>query len=651
MSDTPSSMKRSKAPLSEALCMIEDAGLVALDLETTGLDPRRNEVRLIQVSDGTSTFIVDCQRVDATPLVQALRSKTILAHGADFEYQFLYHRYGVELEDVRDTLLMTRVLACGDMSVSASLGALAERMLDTALDKEMQGADWSGELTSRHYDYAAKDVQVLFPLFAGLAGELARAGLEGVAALENVALPAVARMKLAGVPIDKVGWDAASAAATEELEALKREMLELDGLPERDPVPQTWALQGKECLEMLRAAGVEAAGTTTKELKPYEEHELVRQLLAYRKAKGAERETLKAAVLDLAPEKPPKPAPPWNFGSQQQIQEICYKLLGYYPRSVDEATLLRSVEHHPFFRYMLRYRKLSKRVSTYGTGWFKEAYDPNNGRVYANWHQVGTSTGRFACSAPNLQNIPAEYRRFVIAPPGRSLVSVDYSQIEVRVYAKIVEETALLDLFDQGADIYKSTAANLLDIREEEVTKTQRQKAKAIVLGLLYGLSARGLPGYAFSNYGVEILPDEAEELIEKFFELYPAIAADHDKVLTELNETGSVDRVTIAGRRRDGIVVRNEAINAPIQGSAADGLKKSMAAVHRRLKRFKGTAFTIISLHDELVIECDEEDADEVLRLVKEAMTEAMDELLNAEGRRVPVKVTGTVTNVWSKD
>jgi DNA polymerase-1 len=171
------------------------------------------------------------------------------------------------------------------------------------------------------------------------------------------------------------------------------------------------------------------------------------------------------------------------------------------------------------------------------------------------------------------------------------------------------------------------------------------------MLGLLYGLSAVGPPECAFKNYGVEISSDEAEKLIEGFFELYPAIATDHDDVLAELHETGSVDRVTLAGRRRDRITNRNEALNAPIQGSAANGLKLAMSLVYRRLKRFDGTAFIIGTFHDELLVECDEADAKEVLEIIKTSMLEAMDGLVNAGELKVPIKVTGGTTKSWSKD
>jgi DNA polymerase I len=228
---------------------------------------------------------------------------------------------------------------------------------------------------------------------------------------------------------------------------------------------------------------------------------------------------------------------------------------------------------------------------------------------------------------------------------------MDYSQIEVRVYAKIVAETALLEIFENPeADVYRTTAANMIEISEDEVTEEDRQKAKAIVLGILYGLSAAGLPAYAFKSYGVVIPPDEAEDLIERFFELYPKIAEDHAHVLDDLREDGYVDRQTITGRRRDGITVRNEAINAPIQGSAADGLKLAMSKAYAGLKKFGGSAFIAGAFHDELLVECDEGDAGDVQDVVEAAMLEAMEELLNAEPPKVRIKVSGGVSPVWTK-
>jgi len=191
----------------------------------------------------------------------------------------------------------------------------------------------------------------------------------------------------------------------------------------------------------------------------------------------------------------------------------------------------------------------------------------------------------------------------------------------------------------------------MLGVPDAEVTKPQRQLAKALVLGMLYGLSAYGLPNYAFKNYGSKMSPEEAKDYVEAFYELFPKIAEYHRNTRGEFYKNGSVDRQTLTGRRRHGITVINEAINMPVQGVAADGLKIAMARVHERLRQYGDSAFIVATIHDELLVECEEGDADEILDIVEEAMVEAMDKLINEDEPRVPIKVEGRVTKIWTKE
>lgn len=314
-------------------------------------------------------------------------------------------------------------------------------------------------------------------------------------------------------------------------------------MPERNPTPQSWALQGADCLAMLHAAGLaDVTGTTAKDLKHYEDHELVKRLLVYRKTKGEEREDAKAAVLEFAPGKPSRPAPPWNFGSPQQVIDIAYEILGFELDSTNEGNLLRYVDRHPFFEHMLEHRKLKKLVSTYGKGWFQKVYDEDTARVYPAWWQIGTTTGRVASGekgkVPNAQNLPGSYRKFFVAPEGRTFVDADYSQIEVRVLAKMLGEEYLLALYGApdyeapSKDVYRDTAASMLGIDKDAVSKEQRDLAKPIMLGMSYGLSERGLPYYAFTKFGIDAMsPEDAEAYVLAFYELYPKIEAYHDGV------------------------------------------------------------------------------------------------------------------------
>src|SRR5215208_410327 len=181
-----------------AVRAVENASVVALDLETTGLNPRRDRIRLVQVSDSEKIFVIDLFRRDGRPLFEALARDdlVVLAHGGDFEWRFVYHHFGIALDNIVDTLLLARLATMGDMTLRAGLGELAESELDITLDKEMQKADWTVDpLPKRQLDYAAMDVKVLPPLYEKLSDVIRTTGQARVAEIENQALPAFALMK------------------------------------------------------------------------------------------------------------------------------------------------------------------------------------------------------------------------------------------------------------------------------------------------------------------------------------------------------------------------------------------------------------------------------------------------------------------------
>jgi len=395
--------------------MVEDADVVAFDIETTGLDPRHSKIRLAQVSDGEKIFVLDLFKRDPDalrPLFEALSREdlTVLAHGGDFEWRFVYHHFGIALENITDTMLLTLIALAGDRT-GFGLGDIVREELEIELDKDMQKADWTADpLPRRQLDYAAMDVKVLPQLYELCLEKIEETNQERVARIEHDAQPAFALMQYVGMPVDKAAWDAYAEKAERVLRRFERHMLEAPWMPQRPPVEQTWALQGADCLEMLHKAGYEGlTGTTANELTKVK-GELIEMLLAQRKAKGEARGYLKKRVLEIAPKKPSKSAPPWNFGSPQQVTEIASIILGEELESTGVGTLLLYAKEHPFFSHMLTHRRLKKLVSTYGRGWFQQAYNEETGRVYPAWRQIGTSTGRVASGrkgeAPNAQNIP-----------------------------------------------------------------------------------------------------------------------------------------------------------------------------------------------------------------------------------------------------
>jgi DNA polymerase-1 len=247
-----------------------------------------------------------------------------------------------------------------------------------------------------------------------------------------------------------------------------------------------------------------------------------------------------------------------------------------------------------------------------------------------------------ACSKPNLQNLPrdARYRRCFAAPPGRVLVKADYSQIELRIAAKVAGEGRMIEAYRRGEDLHALTARQILG--KQDVTGADRQLAKAVNFGLLYGMGARGFRVYARSHYGVELTERQAQEYRGAFFAAYPGLARWHAKV----GRTGDspIETRTLAGRRRRGVVRFNDKLNCPVQGTGADGLKKALALLWQRRAECPG-AVPVLVVHDEIVVECDAGRAEAVAAWLKHAMLDGMAPLV----RPVPVEVEVRAAPTWA--
>src|SRR5262249_14699664 len=233
-----------------------------------------------------------------------------------------------------------------------------------------------------------------------------------------------------------------------------------------------------------------------------------------------------------------------------------FALAGIVLEKTDDDAL--AAVDHPLAALLRAHRSASKRVSTYGSEWAGKAY--HDGRLFAGWKQIGADPGRMVCSSPNLQNLPRDprYRRCIVAPPGRVLIKADYSQIELRIAARISGDKALLDAYARGLDVHTLTAQRILG--KEEVTKADRQTAKSLNFGLLYGMGAKGLRAYALSNYGVELTEDEARGYREAFFDTYAGLRRWHRSV-----PEAPADTRTLTGRRRQGVARFTEKLNTPV--------------------------------------------------------------------------------------
>jgi DNA polymerase-1 len=328
----------------------------------------------------------------------------------------------------------------------------------------------------------------------------------------------------------------------------------------------------------------------------------------------------------------------WNWDSPVQVKEALSRAGCEVPDTADET--LAKVEH-PLAGLLRRYREARKRCGTYGAGWLKHV--ANDGRVYPSWRQLGAASGRMSCSEPNMQQLPrGEYRRCVAAPPGRVLVKADYSQIELRIAAKVSGDAALLDAYARGEDLHARTARSVLGIAE--VSSEHRQIAKALNFGLLYGMGAKGFRDYARTQYGLTLTEDEARGYRDAFFKAYPGLAAWHRRV----GQSGkaAIQTRTLIGRRRLDVGRFTEKLNAPVQGSGADGLKAALALLWERRQECPG-AFPVLAVHDEIVLECDQSQAEAAAAYLRQAMVDGMAPLVHP----VPVEVAVKVGRTWGGD
>ena len=300
--------------------------------------------------------------------------------------------------------------------------------------------------------------------------------------------------------------------------------------------------------------------------------------------------------------------------------------------SANEEALEAIAVMHELPRIILDYRSLAKLRSTY-TDKLPEMVNPNTGRVHTSYHQAGAATGRLASSDPNLQNIPIRtddgrrIRRAFIAPPGRSIVACDYSQIELRIMAHLSEDDSLLRAFTSGADIHRATAAEVFGKTIDDVAGNVRRAAKAINFGLMYGMSAFGLAKQLGIGRG------EAQDYIALYFSRYPGVRDFMERTRQEARERGYVE--TVFGRRLhlENIAARNQglragaeraAINAPMQGTAADIVKRAMISIDAWLAGLGGQALMLLQVHDELVFEVEDAFVDTLIAGASERMAAA---------------------------
>jgi DNA polymerase-1 len=365
-----------------------------------------------------------------------------------------------------------------------------------------------------------------------------------------------------------------------------------------------------------------------------------RGVLLDSKMLGKQSKQLAKRVAELEQQAHELAGQPFNLGSPKQLQEILFEKQGLpvvskTPKgqpSTAESVLQELANDYELPRVILEYRSLSKLKSTY-TDKLPEMIDSKSGRVHTSYHQAVAATGRLSSSDPNLQNIPIRteegrrIRQAFIAPQGYKVVAADYSQVELRIMAHLSQDAGLLNAFKQGEDVHRATAAEVFGVEPDKVSKEQRRKAKAINFGLIYGMSAFGLARQ------LDIGRNEAQQYVDRYFERYPGVKNYMDATRETAHEQGYVE--TVFGRRlylpeinsRNGMrrqYAERTAINAPMQGTAADIIKRAMIELDRVLVDTRLDVNMIMQVHDELVFEVKDDQLETAVDIIKNAMVSA---------------------------
>jgi DNA polymerase-1 len=527
-----------------------------------------------------------------------------------------------------------------------SLRQVAHRHLEVWMEKEYQAADWGGEVTEEMVRYAARDAAVLLPLYEILAKALNLNGLHETAVLEFACLPATVEVELAGMPFD-AGRARGTLKQTEAEAARRKEALaalaEAAGFR---PRPK-------------KAGGRKKAAAAFNPDSAADLADFLRLL--------AEREGLLAEG-GLA------------VGGEQLPLDTTDETLARLAARLPEESAV-----HRFTEELRAYRAAKKRAD-FLADWLNKLH-PTTDRLHPKLRQLNPNgVGRFSAREPNTQQVGrgSDIRSLFRAPKGRKLAVADYSGIEMRIMAQLSKDENLLAAFREGADVHRRTAAYISGKREDEVTKEERQAAKAAGFGLIYGMTAETLRRYAETSYGVKLTPEEAERMREAFFGVYRGVAEwqrrqdscgypkegrDEYAYWTHDFERGFRKEYrpcvrTLGGRlrvwpavereRRDGngtyfrkAGAFTELYNTPDQGTGADMLKCAMARLYREfLRRGWEDVRLVATVHDELVLEAPEGTAEEAAEVLKAIMKAAGARFLPD----VPVEVEAAVCESWAE-
>jgi DNA polymerase I len=566
--------------LIEVLSYLSTASVLGIDTETTGLDPLKDKLRLLQIADGEHPVaVIDMTIIPVEKLKELFQSQGVkVFQNAKFDIKFLLVNGFNISGPIFDTMLAAQIVRDNKGPFSFGLENLASYYLDTRLPKDEQKSDWGTRLTKEQIEYAARDAAILLPLRERLIKEIKKGNLIEVCKLEFDCVWAVVDMELNGIAIDMKKWG-------ELQEKYKQEQRNLSLKLQKE----------------LGNGGVQM---------------------------NIFGEELMGGI---------------NLDSQTQIKKAL-KGKGIELESTSYGDLLQYKDSSEVIEWLIEYRRVSKAIQGFLSP-IPQWINTVSLRIHSSYRQIGSQSGRFSCGNPNIQQIPRgkEFRECFVPERGYKFIIADYSQIELRIAAEIAKDETMLEAYRTGQDLHALTASLMTNKNISEITKSERQAAKAVNFGLIYAMGAKGLQGYAKTVYGTDMTLQEAEVFRDRFFRAYRGIASWHAGMKKEVNVTESR---TLSGRR---CVYSEEPfltalLNMPVQGTAADINKKALALLVPIIKSLNGKI--VASVHDEIILEVRAEMAENASVKLKETMEKAGAYYL----KFVPVIAEVIIADSWAE-
>jgi DNA polymerase-1 len=503
------------------LTEIKQAKILAVDTETTGLDPHVDKLRLIQIAAaGLPVLVIDCfsfflSGINIIKDILETRAVKIFQN-AKFDLQF-FMAVQVYPYPVFDTMLAAQLLRTSGGASRVGLDSLAQHYLNETLPKDEQKSDWQNKLTESQFEYAANDADVLLRLREVMVKQIYENNLSEIALIEFSCVNAIAQIEYTGICMDSPRWNRLLAETIKERDEALEILHTYTGQPNiqmnlfgEDEVDGYNFDSNPFVLDLLRQNGIQTNSTSKYDLTPYINHPLVKAISAYRKA-------------------------------AKSLSSFLYPIPGMI--------------------------------------------HPKTGRLHPKYGQNGAWSGRMSCWNPNIQQIPrsAKFRACFIAPPGYKLVVADYSQIELRVAAEITRDPRMTAAYKNGDDLHRLTASLMLSKSIDTITSQERQAAKAVNFGLIYAMGAAGLKQYAEQSYGVEMSIEQAEEFRNRFFKAYTGIENWHRNLKRNPPaESRTLTGRKFTFSPNSGLPAL---CNTPVQGTAADIAKKTLGMLVNRLK------------------------------------------------------------------